>query len=58
MGRERGFRANVLLQPLADAVADRSRGLAIELIVIVVDSAAVHSEFPRRALEEVMQVKS
>src|SRR4051794_23742309 len=52
MGRERGVGTHVLLQALADALTDGSRGLAIHLFVIVVDSAAVHCEFLRRLLNE------
>jgi hypothetical protein len=40
MGRQFGiFRAKVLLQPIADATADRSAGGAIDLFVALVDSA-------------------
>jgi hypothetical protein len=40
----RGLGAKALLQPFAHGIADRSAGLAIDPIVVVVDSA-VHGEF-------------
>jgi hypothetical protein len=40
IGREgRGLRTQVPLQPLADGVADRSAGLAVDLFTVVVCSA-------------------
>jgi hypothetical protein len=40
VGREgRGLRTQVPLQPLADGVADRSAGLAVDLFTVVVCSA-------------------
>jgi hypothetical protein len=41
---KQGVRTQVLLQPFAYGVADRSAGLAIELFAVVGDST-VHSEF-------------
>jgi hypothetical protein len=46
MGRGRA-ETQVLLQPLADGIADRSAGLAIDLFALVGDSA-VHGEVPLR----------
>jgi hypothetical protein len=43
MGRGRAG-MQILLQPLADGIADRSAGLAIDLFALVGDSA-VHDEF-------------
>jgi hypothetical protein len=43
MGRGRAG-TQMLLQPLADGIADRSAGLAIDLFALVGDSA-VHGEF-------------
>jgi hypothetical protein len=39
-----GLRTQVLLQPFAHGVADRSAGLAIDPLVAVADSA-IHNEF-------------
>jgi len=45
VGRKaRGFRAKVLLQPFANGIADRSAGLAIDLVAVVGDSA-IHDGF-------------
>ena len=41
---KQGVRTQVLLQPFAYGVADRSAGLAIELFAVVADSA-IHNEF-------------
>jgi hypothetical protein len=44
-GQVQGFGTQVLLQPLAHAIADRSAGLVIDLFALVGDSAD-HPEFP------------
>jgi hypothetical protein len=45
MGRwTQGFQTKILLKPFAYGVADRSAGLAIDLLAVIGDSA-VHGEF-------------
>jgi hypothetical protein len=48
--------AQILLQPLADGIADRSAGLAIDLFALVCDSA-VHGKVPLRGHFNVVMQK-